>query len=120
MGQVSIVINDKSYRIACDDGQEQHLERLARIVDERVANLVTAVGQIGDTRLLVMASLLVADELTDTQTDLEQLKRHVAAMPKASTQAVSSEADELIADTLEHLAGQIEALASKMETAGSA
>ena len=65
MAQVEITINSQSYRVACEDGQEQRLTDLARLVDAHVGNLVEQVGQVGHTRLLVMASLLVADELVD-------------------------------------------------------
>ena len=65
MAQVEITINGQSYRIACEDGQEQRLGELSRMVDAHVGDLVEQVGQVGHTRLLVMASLLVADELVD-------------------------------------------------------
>ena len=64
MAQVDVTINDRSYRIACDDGQDVHVTQLADYVDRRVQELVSAVGQVGDARLLVMASLLIADELS--------------------------------------------------------
>ena len=65
MAQVEITINGQSYRVACEDGQEQRLTDLARMVDAHVGDLVEQVGQVGYTRLLVMASLLVADELVE-------------------------------------------------------
>lgn len=65
MAQVEITINGQSYRVACEDGQEQRLTDLARMVDAHVGDLVEQVGQVGHTRLLVMASLLVADELVE-------------------------------------------------------
>ena len=71
MAQVSGTINDRKYPIACDDGQEAHLSRLASYVDNRIKELVAAVGQVDHTRLLVMVSLLVADELSDAYSELE-------------------------------------------------
>ena len=67
MAQVDISINDKNYRMACDEGQEQRISDLAAMVDAHVKDLIDQVGQVGDNRLLVMASLLVADELLDLQ-----------------------------------------------------
>ena len=58
-------------QIACDDGQEAHLKRLGNYIDKRIAELVASVGQIGDARLLVMASLLIADEMSDAYSRLE-------------------------------------------------
>ena len=74
MAQVAVTINGRKYDIACDDGQEAHLTRLAQYVDRRVDELVAAVGQVGDARLLVMASLLVADELSEVYTELDGLR----------------------------------------------
>ena len=71
MAQVSVTINGRKYPIACDDGQEAHLSRLASYIDNRISELVAAVGQVDHTRLLVMVSLLVADELSDAYSDLE-------------------------------------------------
>lgn len=72
MGQVAVTVNGRKYEIACDDGQEAHLTRLSQYIDKRVTELVAAVGQIGDARLLVMASLLIADELSEAYTELDQ------------------------------------------------
>jgi cell division protein ZapA len=72
MAQVDVTINGRSYRVACEDGQEQRLIELSRYVDEKVGELTRSVGQIGDTRLLVMASLLVADELSDARDALAE------------------------------------------------
>ena len=71
MPQVSVQINGRSYQIACDEGQEAHLARLGSYIDNRVRELVAAVGQVGDARLLVMVSLLLADELSDAYTELK-------------------------------------------------
>src|SRR3546814_11102105 len=65
MSQLSITINGRNYSIACEDGQEEHLTKLAGYLDMRVGELVGAVGQVGAARLLRMAALLVADELSD-------------------------------------------------------
>ena len=65
MAQVDVVINGKSYNVVCDDDQEDHLLQLAGYVDQRVQDLVNSVGQVGDARLLVMASLLISDELSE-------------------------------------------------------
>lgn len=74
MAQVSVRINGRHYQVACEDGQEAHLQKLASYIDERVSELVHDVGQVGDARLLVMASLLIADELADAYDELEELR----------------------------------------------
>ena len=57
MPQVTVQINGRGYQIACDEGQEAHLARLGNYIDNRIQELVAAVGQIGDVRLLVMVSI---------------------------------------------------------------
>src|SRR5947208_8679423 len=65
MGQVSVPVNGRSYAITCDDGQETRIRRLARYVDAKVAEFVGSVGQAGEARLLLLAALVIADELSD-------------------------------------------------------
>ncbi|MDP6896442.1 MAG: cell division protein ZapA, partial [Rhodospirillales bacterium] len=71
MPQVTVQINGRGYQIACDEGQEAHLARLGNYIDNRIQELVAAVGQLGDVRLLVMVSLLLADELSDAYAQLK-------------------------------------------------
>ena len=66
MSDVTIQINGRSYQIACEDDQEDHLRRLAEFVESRLQDVVSTVGQVGQDRLLVMTSLLIADELSTT------------------------------------------------------
>lgn len=103
MAQVQVSINGRSYQIACDDGQEEHLVQLGEYIDKRVQELVSAVGQVGDSRLLVMTSLLIADELAETYAEL---KRTSAAADASVT------ADELE----DKLAGVVDAAAARIES----
>ena len=109
MAHILVDINGRRYEIACDDGQEANLTRLAAYVDKRVRELVAAIGQVGDDRLLVMASLLVADELSDAYTELDVL-RGTGEGPVEGSEAE----DALLAD-LFSLAERIEALADRFE-----
>ena len=69
MAQVDVSVNGQSYRIACEDGQENRLVDLAAMVDEKVLALVDQIGQVGSNRLLVMAVLIIADELVDLKNE---------------------------------------------------
>lgn len=109
MAQVSLTINGRKYQIACDNGQEAHLSRLGAYVDKRVSELAAAVGQIGDARLLVMVSLLVADELSDAYAKMEVLR----AADKGA--AARLEAEETIGANIEKLALRIENIAETLE-----
>ena len=74
MAQVNLKINGRDYLVACEDGEENQLTFLAEYIDHQVENLVKSVGQVGEARLLLMASLMLADELAETSQELDGLK----------------------------------------------
>lgn len=111
MAHVSVSINGRKYDIACDDGQEAHLLRLGKYIDKRIGELIAAVGQVGDARLLVMASLLVADELSDAYAELETLRSADTGV------AARLDLEETLSADLEALAERIEAVAEELEQA---
>lgn len=119
MGQVTVNINDRSYVIACGDGEEAHLKDLAAHINLRVTDLSREVGQIGEARLMLMASLLVADELSEAlakvkvlEADIEQLTQtRIAALER------SREAEDLLGDVLDSAARRIEDIARRIEAA---
>jgi cell division protein ZapA len=65
MSQVSVTVNGRTYKLACEDGEETRLLQLAEIVRARMDAFVSQYGQIGDDRLLLMAAMTIADELLD-------------------------------------------------------
>ena len=67
MTQVNVTINGRQFRMACEDGEEAHLMELAEDLDRRIQKLRARFGEIGDTRLTVMAALTLADELAETK-----------------------------------------------------
>ncbi|HXF89681.1 MAG TPA: cell division protein ZapA [Xanthobacteraceae bacterium] len=83
MAHVNVTINGRQYRMACEDGQEQHLTRLARNLDERIQELRGKFGQIGDARLIVMAALTIADDLAEMHKRVRQLQDEIAALNDA-------------------------------------
>jgi cell division protein ZapA len=92
MSQVTVTINGRQFRMACEDGQESHLLRLAADLDQRIERLRGTFGEIGDTRLTVMAALTVADELADTGGRLRRLEEDLAGLQDA--RAASAERAE--------------------------
>ena len=74
MSEVTVTINRRDYQVACDEGQEEQLLKLARYVDRKIADLTGVLGQIGDARLLVMSSLYIADELSDAYERIGELE----------------------------------------------
>ena len=65
MSQVSVTIAGKTYRIACGDGEEEHLKGLAASLDSKIEEMRVTFGEIGDMRLHVMAAITMADEMHD-------------------------------------------------------
>jgi cell division protein ZapA len=106
LAQLTIFVNGKSYVVGCEDGQEARLTELAGMVDSQVKLVSRDVGQVGDTRLILMGALMTADELTEArarlaaaQSDLSRLR---ADLERAQSQAASA---------LETAAERIEAIA---------
>ncbi|WP_417811992.1 cell division protein ZapA [Thalassospira alkalitolerans] len=114
MAQVSVRINGRSYDVACDDGQEERLTNLAQYVDERVREIAGSVGQIGEQRLLVMTSLLIADELSDMHE--KQRKAPTPAVVETTPEpgSITAVEGDLLAENMESMANRIEAIAQKL------
>ncbi len=120
MGQVAITINDNNYQIACDEGQEERLVRLGAYVDERTAELVKSVGDVGDMRLMVMTSLMVTDKLFDVIAEVEKLRAEAAQtkLSKAPAPAKApAKADDKLAPLVNAVAERIEDIAVNLENA---
>jgi cell division protein ZapA len=116
LGQIAVTIDGKSYRMACDDGQEDHLASLAAYLDSRVQDMRKSFGEIGDMRLAVMASITLADEISElkkklsgaeatletSQTSISRFDAAAAAHDGEIAEAVAAVADrvERIAKTL--------------------
>jgi cell division protein ZapA len=84
MPQVSVTINGRQFRLACEDGEEPHLLRLAEDIDQRISRLRERFGEIGDTRLTVMAALTLADELRDTKERMARMEPELAKLQEAN------------------------------------
>ena len=80
MNHINVTINGRQYRMACEEGQETRLLRLAESLEERVESLRGKFGEIGDQRLTVMAALTACDELLDANSRLERLEQELASL----------------------------------------
>lgn len=109
MANVAVTVNGRTYDLTCNDGQEPHLRELAGDISGRVDELVKTIGQAGESRLLLMVGLLLADELADANAEIDRLQRE---------QGRASAVDEAaIAVSLEKLAKQIHDIAARVEAA---
>jgi cell division protein ZapA len=87
MAQAVVTIAGRTYRMNCDEGEEAHIENLARQFEAKIADLRNAFGEIGEQRIVVMAALTVADELHATQKQLAEAKAAVEAARAVAEQA---------------------------------
>jgi cell division protein ZapA len=116
MSQVSVTINGRQFRMACEDGQEGHLENLARDLDVRIEGLRKKFGEIGDTRLTVMAALTIADSLAETAGRIKKLEDELAALQNARAEALDHDhaARAAITAALTAAAERIESITAKL------
>ena len=108
MAQVTIEVNGRPYTVGCEDGQENHLVKLASLFDRQVRQVGQAVGQLGETRLFLMGALLLADELAETRLQLAEAK---ADLDRIQSEAIRLETRA--ANALDTAARRIEALSTK-------
>ncbi len=113
MAQVSVTIGGRTYRMACDDGQEEHLIKLARELDEKIARLREAFGEVGDTRLTVMAAITISDDLSEAKRRIRGLEQEIEGLKEARIASVErvDAIERESARGLERAAERIERLA---------
>jgi cell division protein ZapA len=116
MAQVNATIAGRQFRLACEDGQEEHLQALAKDLDQRIIDLRAKFGEIGDTRLTVMAALMVADDLSEASRKMRRLEEEIAALQDA--RVVSSDrakaASDAVVGAFNSAAERIEGITRKL------
>jgi cell division protein ZapA len=116
MAQVTATIADRQYRLACEDGQEEHLLALAHEIDQRIIGLRAKFGEIGDTRLTMMAALMVADELSEAARKIRRLEEEATALQDARVVSAdrAKAASSAVADAFNSAAERIEGITKKL------
>ena len=120
MPEVNVEINGRKYRMACEEGQQEHLIGLAARFNEQVEALKGAVGEIGDNRLTVMAGIAVVDELAEAERKIKALETEVVVLTRAG-QEVAAEYEALeqkFAAKLEEAARKLETVATALDDTG--
>jgi cell division protein ZapA len=112
MPQVAVQINGKTYRMACDEGQEAHLLDLAQRFDKTIDGLKGSFGEIGDQRLTVMAGVMVTDELVEARHKIRGLEAELASIRAEGNGHQSRETQ--LANGLNKAAERIETMAAKL------
>lgn len=120
MATVAVTIAGRSYRMACADGEEAHLQELADHVDSTLARLRKGFGEVGDQRLVIMTAITVADELSEARSRIAALERDVAELGAlrgridAEREAIAAE----VATSLDAASARIERIAQSLREAG--
>ena len=107
MGLVSLDINGQRYQLSCEDGQEAGLEQLGEMVRQKVEELNQSVGKVGEQRLLLMAAILLAN-------DVQDLRQGGANGPGGGN---GSDRQAAVAEAVESCARRLERLAARFEAA---
>src|SRR3990172_8001485 len=87
MGQVSVTLNGRTYRLECGEGEETHLIALAEYLGSHVDTMKRKFGQVGDARLLLMAPLMVTEEWWELSRQMQELKTALAEARRDRSQA---------------------------------
>ncbi len=116
MAQINATIAGRQFRLACEDGQEEHLQALADNLDARIAELRKKFGEIGDTRLTVMAALMVSDEMTEAARKIRRMEEELSALQDARVVASdrAKAASNAVVGAFNSAAERIEGLTKKL------
>ena len=116
MSQVTVTIDGKAYRMACDPGQEEHLSELAARFDKYVGHLKGSFGEIGDQRITVMAGIMVMDELVELQKRVTGLEAEMESLRRTRDEALqrADNVDDMLKERLASVTEKIETVATKL------
>lgn len=107
MAHITVTVNGRSYPVTCKAGQEQRIAQLARYVDSKVRGFAKELGPIGEARLLMLAALVIADELAEA---------HEGSGPALAGAPGGASEEGALAAEVDNLAQRIEAIAARLET----
>jgi cell division protein ZapA len=115
MGQLVVKVNGRDFPLSCADGQEGRIRRLAQYVDAKIGEFARSIGQVGEARLILLAALVIADELSDTNDALQQERsRARAAAAAAANEAPQAQA--AASGNIRNMAERIESIAARIES----
>ncbi|MGV1872878.1 cell division protein ZapA [Agrobacterium rosae] len=116
MAQVTVMIDGKAYRMACEAGQEDHLTDLASQFDQYVGHLKSQFGEIGDLRLTVMAGIMITDEMSELRRKIESLEGQVEALQSNRDGMAESRAktEEMLVSAISDLSTRLNGITEKL------
>lgn len=126
MSEVTLQINNRGYGLACDDGQEGRVLELGRYVDSRLKDIAASGAANGEAHLLVLTSLVLADEVYDLRDQVAQMQEkmhflqgkldHLHRNPQYVQQSLLEE-EQMVAQAIDHLADKIDYIAGRIQKA---
>ncbi|OCI93226.1 cell division protein ZapA [Rhizobium sp. AC27/96] len=116
MAQVTVTIDGKAYRMACEEGQEDHLTDLANRFDRYVLHLKSQFGEIGDLRLTVMAGIMIMDEVSELTRRVSALEAELETLTsnRDMTVAANARAEETLASVIDEVTMRISGITEKL------
>lgn len=120
MATVGVTIAGRTYRMACGEGEEGHLQELARHVDQTLATLRKGFGEIGDNRLVIMTAITVADELSEAKREVARLEEELAGLGalRAESETLRETIAADVATSLDDASERLERIAQLLNDAG--
>ncbi len=116
MAQVTVTIDGKAYRMACEEGQEDHLTDLATRFDRYVGHLKDQFGEIGDLRITVMAGIMIMDEISELTRRVASLEGELDSLRsnRDTVLAATSRTEESIAAAIVEVSSQLRGITDKL------
>ncbi|PKA41646.1 cell division protein ZapA [Rhizobium sullae] len=116
MAQVTVTIDGKAYRMACEEGQEDHLTDLANRFDRYVGHLKGQFGEIGDLRITVMAGIMVMDEISELSRRVTELEAELETLRsnRDTVAAATARTEESLAEVLGEVTSRIRGITDKL------
>jgi len=116
MPQVTVGIGGRSYRLACNPGEEAHLEQLALTLDRKIGEMRQAFGEIGDQRLAIMAALTIADDAAEARrrAGAEAQRADAAELEAREARRQTERVEDTVTTALNEMAARLEAFASAL------
>lgn len=116
MAQVTVTIDGKAYRMACEEGQEDHLTDLANRFDRYVLHLKSQFGEIGDLRLTVMAGIMIMDEVSELTRRVSALEAELETLTsnRDTSVAANARAEETLASVIDEVTLRISGITEKL------
>ncbi len=111
MADVTLNINERNYSIGCDDGQENRVLELGNFIDHKIRELKKSGASGSESHMLMLASLVMADEIYELRENLRQAN---AAFAQLSRDAISQKDEEIITDAIHHLASRIDSISERL------